>query len=290
MAKQTKVPDAWDDDDWEQQADKLVAKEEEEPAEQPPRTKAERLAKHAEVQRQLWESAETPTENIYVAANNNLPLTTGFKPAVKLLSRKPAPKVLTKRDPVTGLEKLTLQDEDEEGDKSHSDQLTPEEIKMRKQKELEEKQRRYEEARAKIFGDSSNFSRVSTPGNVTPPSGSEGRQYGRGRGRGRAGGSRRDSRQDNRQDNYREQLADGRDTHNRRVVGRMQTGPRELYDPNYSPKPESSPQNAGSEGTLLRLGRLATPLQEDQIIREPIGPNGSGGRGFGFARRETKES
>lgn len=57
MGKKTMVPDAWDDD-WESQADKTeeaasaVAAEE-----QVKISKAERLAKHAESNKQLWESA-----------------------------------------------------------------------------------------------------------------------------------------------------------------------------------------------------------------------------------------
>ena len=57
MGKKTVVPDAWDDD-WESQADKTeeaataVAAED-----QVKISKAERLAKHAESNKQLWESA-----------------------------------------------------------------------------------------------------------------------------------------------------------------------------------------------------------------------------------------
>jgi hypothetical protein len=57
MGKKTAVPDAWDDD-WESQADKteeiVVAAAAEE---QVKTSKAERLAKHAESNKQLWESA-----------------------------------------------------------------------------------------------------------------------------------------------------------------------------------------------------------------------------------------
>jgi hypothetical protein len=57
MSKKAAVPDAWDDD-WESQADKAdaavaAAKVEEEIKV----TKAERLAKHAETNKRLWESA-----------------------------------------------------------------------------------------------------------------------------------------------------------------------------------------------------------------------------------------
>lgn len=55
-SKGEKVPDAWDDDDWEAQADR-AAKEppKQEPA--PALNKAERMELHRESNRKLWESA-----------------------------------------------------------------------------------------------------------------------------------------------------------------------------------------------------------------------------------------
>lgn len=59
MVKKTPVPDAWDDDDWETQADKATSNEPSnpEPEAEAPRTKAERQARHFETNRKLWESA-----------------------------------------------------------------------------------------------------------------------------------------------------------------------------------------------------------------------------------------
>lgn len=60
MGNGNKVPDAWDDDDWEAQADRAAKEVPPTPAarEPPaPLSRAERLAKHAEEQRKLWESA-----------------------------------------------------------------------------------------------------------------------------------------------------------------------------------------------------------------------------------------
>lgn len=59
MGKKIAVPDAWDDDDWEVHADKAEARA---PQPEPtpaalPMTKEERMAKHAEMNRKLWESA-----------------------------------------------------------------------------------------------------------------------------------------------------------------------------------------------------------------------------------------
>ncbi|KAB5563626.1 hypothetical protein GE09DRAFT_789348 [Coniochaeta sp. 2T2.1] len=285
MVKGKNIPDAWDDD-WESQADKL-AREEEEAASSSKGTsdepvvmsKSERMAKHAEQQRKLWEAAEQPPDQpFFVAATSNVPLTTGFKPAMKLLSRKPAPKTVMRKDPVTGLEQLTLQDDDDdEADDARKHQPTPEEIRLRQQRELEEKQRRYEEARAKIFGGSNPSSGQSTPGNVTPPR-SDSRQGQRGRGRGR-GGLRGESRSDIRQqqDFHRQDTTSGR-----RQQPTSQPGTRELFDPNYSAKPGLNIQKRGDGSSSPRP---SSSREEDQVIRAPRGPDGSGRGGFGFARR-----
>ncbi|KAJ3948203.1 uncharacterized protein N0V96_002446 [Colletotrichum fioriniae] len=147
------VPDAWEDDDWESAADKIDAQPTEvQPELQVPMTKAERLAQHAEQNRKLWESADspTPTPMTFLEAQPSVPLATGFKPQVKVLSRKPAPRTIARRDPVTGLlSHLSLADDD--ADDQHAEkkpQLTPEEIRAKQQRELEEKQRRSDAVRA----------------------------------------------------------------------------------------------------------------------------------------------
>lgn len=50
-----KLSDAWEDD-WETQADRSL-QDGETPTPQPPKTKAERLAEHRELNRQIWEAA-----------------------------------------------------------------------------------------------------------------------------------------------------------------------------------------------------------------------------------------
>jgi hypothetical protein len=166
-----------------------------------------------------------------------------FKPALKVLSRKPAPKVVEKLDPVTGLAKLTVDDEDDE-EEEKKDRPTAEELRIKAQREREEKQRRYDEARARILGTPSG---ASSPGTTTPP------EAGRGKGRGR---------------------------------GRGQDGSKELFDPNYTPKPGGvSIQKRNGEGSS-RSG-ASTPRDDDQIIRTPKGPDSSG---KGFAKRGGKKS
>ncbi|KAH6998097.1 hypothetical protein BKA56DRAFT_664723 [Ilyonectria sp. MPI-CAGE-AT-0026] len=276
MGKQTAVPDAWEDD-WESQADKVANEDQQQPQQpepQAPLSKAERLAQHAEANRRIWESADSPQTFHYVEANASVPLANAFKPQVKVLSRKP---MIAKRDPVTG----KLIDDEEEAKKEV--QLSPEEIRAKQKRDREEKQRRYEEARAKIFGESNPSSGASSPGAVTPPR-SDGHFAPRGRGRGRGGyRNNNENRQfDNRQFDNR-QFDNRQFDAPRRPLNPSGSG-RELYDPNFTPKPESStaPRRANDN---------PNPSKADQNpIRAPKGPDGSGRGGFGFAQRGAKES
>ncbi|KAI0204751.1 hypothetical protein F4808DRAFT_309267 [Astrocystis sublimbata] len=279
--RRTVVPDAWDDDDWQVKADRAPTNAPEpDTASQPPMTKAQRQAQHAELNKRLWQSAEAPPEPFhYLAARSEPPLTTEFKPAVKVLSRKPAPQMITKRDPLTGaISQLRVDDEDDDEGKNKI-QLTPEEIRAKQQREREEKQRRYEEVRAKIFGTapagsgsgnaSNPSSGTSTPGNATPPKSSAGDGRGpRGRGRGRGGHRYNDSRGD---------------SGNGQRPG-SQSGPnaRDLYDAAYSPKPGSSIERRGGGAPVS--GR-STPRDDDLVIRSPRGPDGNN---RGFAKRGAK--
>jgi len=201
--------------------------------------------------------SEAPEEINFITASQTVPLATGFKPAMKVLSRKPE----------------DLDDKIDESSKPQ--QETPEQIRQRQQRELEEKQRRYEEIRARIWNESTPSSGNSTPGTVTPPQSSEGRQNSnRGRGRGRGGVHRNNSRQEHQ---------------NRNSPNNQQPASRELYDPGYSPRPNFNPQRRNVDGSP-QSSRSQTPREEDQIIRTPRGPDGSGRGGFGFARRGNHES
>lgn len=226
---------------------------------------------------QLTPCREAPPEDFpFLAVNNNHappPAAASFRPAVKVLSRKPTPQMIARKDPATGLEQLTLQDDDVEEEVKEQESL--EERKARQQKELEEKQRRYEEARAKIFGETKSNppSGQSTPGNVTPPlsvEGGRGNYRGRGRGRGgpRGGNHNRNESQEKRPS--------------------TQTNPRELFDPGYSQKPGFSLQKRTETGSP-QPGRSTTPRHEEQVIRAPRGPDGSGRGGFGFAKRGSPD-
>jgi hypothetical protein len=196
--------------------------------------------------------SEEPETFHFLAARDSVPLMTEFKPTLKVLSRKPTPKVIQKVDPVTGLAKMSLEDEEDE-EEQKKDQLSPEELRLRAQHEREEKQKRYDEARARILGTTSG---ASSPGTVTPPTGNEDGKPNRGKGRGR-GAQREESRRPD-----------------------SQSGQKELFDPNYTPKPGVTIQKRNGNGS----GR-STPRDEEQIIRAPRGPEGNG---KGFANRGGK--
>lgn len=150
---------------------------------------------------------------------------------------------------------MTIEDDDEEEEQKKG-QPSPEELRARAQRDREEKQRRYNEARERILGPSSG---ASSPGTVTLPD--DGRNRG-GKGRGRGNG---------RPDNSRPQ---------------SQSGSRELFDPNYTVKSGGvSIQKRPNEPS--RSGRH-TPREEDQIIRAPRGPDASG-KGFGISSRGDKK-
>ncbi|KAF7539461.1 hypothetical protein G7054_g2186 [Neopestalotiopsis clavispora] len=290
--KAQQVPDAWEDDDWETQADKAAAAE---PSSAPepapaPLSKRERAAQHAESNRKLWEAAEEPNNGVplqYLSQQPEPPLAQTFKAPPIVLARKP---VLAKRNPVTGgMGNLSLADDSDEEDKKP--QETPEQIRARQKREHEEKQRLYAEARAKIFGESTSSnnnggsgnsragsgrsSGATTPGTTTPPRSQRGRGRGRGGPRGRG-----DRNNHHRTDSGRsrdESLHEGTE---RRDEGRE----RELYDPNYSPRPTIPvEQRSGSWAS-----GQSTPRKDEHTIRAPRGPDGSGRGGFGFARRGAK--
>lgn len=178
---------------------------------------------------------------------------------MKLLARKPAPP----RDPAANLAGLSLKDEEEDEEAAVRRHQVEAEARMREgQRLLGEKQRAYEEARRRIFGEEKE---------------DEGRQAGRGSGRGRGRGARGRGR-------GRGNDARGSDTSRSATSSRSGTpsgATREQHRPTSSPKPSLLQKQDGTQG---RRG----PARDDgqaPAIREPRGPDGSGRGGFGFARR-----
>ena len=198
-----------------------------------------------------------------------MPLRTEFKPPTVLLSRK-GPVIQSRKPPTDAfgnidLNKRVESSDDEDELKERERQLA--ERQAQAVKTREEKQRKYEERRQELFGTPSSNTNLngrptsrsgnSSPGSLTPP-GSRSSTPSRGRGRGgRRGGMN---------------------------AGVQPKRPQpELYDPTYSPKPDS---------TYLQRRENGAPspkLEEGQPVRTPKGPDGSGRGGFGFASRGGKQ-
>lgn len=288
------VPDAWDDD-WVQKADvcQLPAIFQDpllkhpsmqsptaptKPTPKPAKvSKAERRAKQAEFNRQLWEDAYgrgsnrlealltllcrgAQNQNFFLNSRTEVPLKSEFKPAMQVLSRKPA-KPTSASALASGLGQLSVDDDDDdEDDETKTKVLTVEERQLKAQKEREEKQKKYDVARERILGNSS-ASTVKSSGNTTPPKAKVN------------GGSRGPSRN-------RTAAEAPRFT----SPGLGAGPPRQLYDPNYTAKPDSA---VVKKEIIPNGSGTSTPI-EQQPIRLPRGPDGSGRGGFGFAPRGGK--
>ncbi|CAI7568917.1 unnamed protein product [Penicillium glandicola] len=262
------VPDAWEDS-WENQADKLDSNS------TPPSekkvsskvTKAQRRAEQAEFNRQLWAQAESTETFHFVEARADVPLKQDFKPAVTLLSRKP--QLIKKHSSSSSsvnattarLGRLGLDDDDDSDDDTKPPQPTAEERHAIALKNREEKQRKYEEVRERLFGTSSaTASGTSSPGSTTPP-----RQTptgeGRGRGKGRGG---------------------GRDHQKRDSSSASNKSRHYLYDPSTSAKSNAPFLQRGGRPQVERSGSDTQAPQ--QPVRSPRGPDASGRGGFNFNR------
>ncbi|EAW10609.1 uncharacterized protein ACLA_050810 [Aspergillus clavatus NRRL 1] len=260
----TGPPNAWEED-WEQQADKLAV----EPAPPPEKkvsskvTKAQRRAQQAEFNRQLWAEAESPQTFHFLEARSDVPLKQDFKPAVTVLSR--TPQLMTRQsssggiDATTaGLSRLGLNNDglDDSDDDQRSSEPTPEERHAIALKNLEERQRKYEEARERLFGSpSATTSGASSPRSSTPPKQFEGRGKGKSRGNGR----------DNNRDKRESSASSGKS--------------RQLYDPGYSARPNSSYLQKERQPTGDRSS-IDQPQSPRQPLRNPRGPDSSGRGGF----------
>jgi hypothetical protein len=156
------------------------------------------------------------------------PIQPTFKPAVTVLARKPTPQVLARH----GMAGLSLEDDEDS----------------------EEKERKYAEARERIFGSpaASGESRSNSP---SKPS--------RGKGKGR-GGRDNQPRSSNEQSPARATAPSG----------------RQLFDASYTPKPGSVYVQRREEGGSRPGSRPGTPNLQEKPIREPRGPARGGGRGF----------
>ncbi|KAL3470029.1 hypothetical protein BJX99DRAFT_251539 [Aspergillus californicus] len=270
--KTTMEADAWGED-WESQADKLDA----DPTPPPPEkkvsskvSKAQRRAQQMEFNRQLWAEAEQPETFHFYEATSDVPLKEEFKPNVTVLSRNPV--IATRQSSSTGgpaslLRRMDLNADDSDDEKPP--EPTPEERQAMALRNREEKQRKYEEVRERLFGTpSAPTSGASSPRSATPPKPEA-------RGKGRSRGNGRDNNSNNTNWDKRDQsIASGKS--------------KQLYDPGSPSRPNSS----YAKKDRLQSGETSQsdqPQSPRQPIRSPRGPDSSGRGGFG-AHRGAKTS
>lgn len=204
----------------------------------------------------------------FVEARADVPLKQDFKPAVTLLSRKP--QLVTRHSSsssrtitaaTAGLGRLGLDDDDDSDDDTKPPQPTPEERHAIALKNREEKQRKYEEVRERLFGSpSATASGTSSPGSTTPPR-QNSTGEGKGRGKGRGG---------------------GRDHQKRDSSSASSKSSRHLYDPSTSAKSNGPFLQRGGRPQVERSGSDTQAPQ--QPVRSPRGPDASGRGGFNFNR------
>jgi len=235
------------------------------PTPEPQLTKAQLKAKHIERNKQLWESAydllprkpvsvlttgaphsENPEPQWYPDVRSTVSAAT-FKPRVTMLARKPAPQLLSRN-----MAGLALDDDDSEEERRKKAAADFDERKARAQKERADKERKYAEARERIFGSpaasATEDSRSNSPNKVA-----------RAKGKGRS----------------------SRDTpprsSNEQSPARTAAPTRALFDPTYAPKPGSVYVQRKETGN----SRPVTPNGQEKPLRQPQGPARGGGRGFG---------
>jgi len=180
---------------------------------------------------------------------------------MKLLSRKPAPKVASRGDIVGGMSSLRIdEDEDSEEEARRRDADSLAERQRRAAQEREEKQRKYIEVRERLFGPTSRDTSQSPSASSTrTPATRDARQI---------------SRRSRPQNAKSSQVNSSAEQSPARAT--PQPRPKQLFDPNT----DSTPRLVNSRDTQ----RSATP-KEDQPVRLPKGPDGSGRGGFGFSAR-----
>jgi len=175
------------------------------------------------------------------------PVAANFKPKVTMLARKPTPQVLSR-----SMAGMNLEDDDSEEERKKKAEADFEERKARAAKERAEKERKYAEARERIFGSpaasAAEDSRSNSPSKPT-----------RGKGRGGRGGRDSQPRSSNEQS-----------------PARTAAPARQLFDPTYTPKPASAYIQKKESG----ISRPSTPSTQEKPVRQPQGPARGGGRGF----------
>ena len=233
------MPDAWDDD-WIAKADTPTPPPE--PAASSTKvSKAEKRARQAEFNRQIWADAEDPQDNFFLRTHDVVPLKSEFRPAMKVLSRKPKAEPTAASDPSIGMSQLGIEDDEDSEDDAKKNTMTTQERQEKAARDREEKQKKYEEVRQKLFGAGD----ASSPSSASPAK--------------KDGTSRNQSRNKTPKESRPSSSASNRN--------------RQLYDPNDVGKPGAS--------SVLKKETKATPneIQPIRNPRNPD-DSGRGGFGF----------
>lgn len=217
---------------------------------------------------------ESPQNFPFLETQSNVPLKQDLKPAVTLLSRKP--RIATRPDSkavdsaTAGVGQLGLNgnanDDDDSDDESNKPpEPTPEERQAIMLRNRDEKQRKYEEVREKLFNEpSTTGSGTSSTGSVTPP---RRHHSGEGRGKGKSRGGGKESRE-------------------RRDLSAASGKSARLYDPD-------SPSTRPNSSHLQKRGRQRPgDGEQSQTTRHPLRspkpPDARGGAGFKLASRGAR--
>lgn len=162
--------------------------------------------------------------------------------------------------------------QDEEESEEEAARLAADSLRERTERarlEREEKERRYVEVRARLFGENQGTKEKQSEGQGMI-AGAGARRSGRRGGDGR-GGPNAASASTSSAD---QSPARGSVTQ-RTEAYEKQASSKVLYDPTYQPKPGSF--------SIQRRDGSAEPGQQQQPIRQPQGPDSSGRGGFAFA-------
>lgn len=167
---------------------------------------------------------------------------------------------------------------DSEDETNKPPEMTPEERQAKALKDREEKQRKYEEARERLFGNSSTpGSGASSPGSTPPPSRNQNAGFDGSRSRGRNRGGGNGGGRDRENNGSRDKRDSPAGAANKQ---------RQLYDPGYSTKPNSTSLQRRERTPQLSTERSDGEQQQSlKPTRNPRGPDGSGRGGFGFSPR-----
>ena len=195
--------------------------------------------------------SEAPKDSFFLNTQGDVPLKSDFRPTVKVLSRKPTPKAASTAV-VSGFDQLAVEDDDEDDEADAGKYvMTPEERQQKSLREREEKQKKYQEARQRLFGSGTTSETQSKENNVRSPAQQNGESRFQSKDRGR----------------------DGRPSSSK--------SNKKLYEPDAV--------KTDSNCTYKQENQTESAPIEQHPIRSPRGPENNGRGCFGFTSRGGRE-